>query len=149
MIGNLFLFCFRIYGFIGVSIFRYEAAGDQYVGRVLSGLPIFSAKFATLPPRFMAMDAIVARAVGIAFPQLDGNDYLRKMRRVCEFCLASVVYHLDFLEDTLEETHLVFENAIFREEQLLEQLEMRVICRLPTPEDEMRPTGENKNTFLL
>ena len=31
---------------------RYEAAGDQYVGRVVSELPISSPKFAALPQRF-------------------------------------------------------------------------------------------------
>ena len=31
---------------------RFEAAGDQYVGCVVSGLPICSPKFAVLPPQF-------------------------------------------------------------------------------------------------
>ncbi|KAF1793909.1 hypothetical protein GQ600_16797 [Phytophthora cactorum] len=32
--------------------FRYEAAGDQYLGRVVAGLPQNSAQFAVLPPHF-------------------------------------------------------------------------------------------------
>ncbi|KAG6942611.1 hypothetical protein JG687_00018966 [Phytophthora cactorum] len=32
--------------------FRYEAAGDQYLGRVVAGLPRNSAEFAVLPPHF-------------------------------------------------------------------------------------------------
>jgi len=41
---------------------RYEAAGDQYVGRVVSGLPISSPKFSALPPQF---DCCVETADGI------------------------------------------------------------------------------------
>ncbi|EGZ22322.1 hypothetical protein PHYSODRAFT_491802, partial [Phytophthora sojae] len=32
--------------------FRYEAAGDQFLGRVVAGLPVNDSKFAILPPHF-------------------------------------------------------------------------------------------------
>ena len=38
-------------GAIQDTYLRYEAAGDQYVGRVASGLPLCSPKFAALPPQ--------------------------------------------------------------------------------------------------
>ena len=37
-------------GAIQNTYLRYEAAGDQYVGSVVSGLLIRSAKFGVLPP---------------------------------------------------------------------------------------------------
>ena len=30
----------------------YEAAGDQYCGRIVAGLPLFSFQFVVLPPKF-------------------------------------------------------------------------------------------------
>ena len=36
-------------GIIQDTYLRYEAAGDQYVGRVVCGLPLSSPKFAVLP----------------------------------------------------------------------------------------------------
>ena len=122
-------------------IYRYEAAGDQYVGRVLSGLPIFSSKFATLPPHFPSTDNVVVRAINISFPHLQYDEYLRKMRKVCELCLASIVFHLEFLQKTLPVDHIMYENAIFREPELLEHLTDCVVCRLPTSQDDIRPTG--------
>lgn len=38
---------------VGYTYYRYEAAGDQYVVRCVSGLPIPDKKFAILPPRFI------------------------------------------------------------------------------------------------
>jgi len=32
---------------------RYEQAGDQYCGRVVRDLPLFSHRFAVLPPQFI------------------------------------------------------------------------------------------------
>ena len=31
---------------------RYEAAGDQFCGTIVSGIPLFSFRFAVLPPMF-------------------------------------------------------------------------------------------------
>jgi hypothetical protein len=35
---------------------RYEPAGDQYLGRVIAGLPLNGADFALLPPHFVQND---------------------------------------------------------------------------------------------
>jgi hypothetical protein len=125
-----------------VSIFRYEAAGDQYVGRVVSGLSLLQAEFATLPPHFVQMDECVKRALVLCFPDLNrGNKKMRKMEKVAEMSLASLVYHSDFLRQTLPDKHILFESILFREYNLLIQLKERVVCRLATPDDVMQPTG--------
>ena len=40
---------------------RYEAAGDMYVGRTVSGLPIDKPEFAILPPNFEGADTKLIR----------------------------------------------------------------------------------------
>ena len=75
---------------------RYEAAGDQFVGRTVSGLPPVDADFAILPPFFGARThADMAKAdngINSCFINLPAP-----LRRVAAFCLASVVYHHDWL----------------------------------------------------
>ena len=46
-------------GTIQDTYLRYEAAGDQYVGRVACGLPIHSAKFGVLPPEIIIDDQLL------------------------------------------------------------------------------------------
>eukprot|EP00644_Phytophthora_capsici_P004202 jgi/Phyca11/109999/e_gw1.17.452.1 len=41
--------------------FRYEAAGDQFLGRVVAGLPVNSAQFASLPPHFKDNNCPIVR----------------------------------------------------------------------------------------
>ena len=41
---------------------RYESAGDQYLGRVVAGLPLNGAVFALLPPHFVQNDDDVVYA---------------------------------------------------------------------------------------
>ncbi|EGZ28656.1 hypothetical protein PHYSODRAFT_377683, partial [Phytophthora sojae] len=49
--------------------FRYEAAGDQFLGRVGVGLPLNSAGFAILPPHFKDnTDPVVREGVKSMFP---------------------------------------------------------------------------------
>jgi hypothetical protein len=71
---------------------RYEAAGDQYCGRIVSGLQVHSSKFAVLPPHFLdPIDSKVSLAV---FPQLSLHE---KLKALLENSIASVLYHLEWL----------------------------------------------------
>lgn len=47
---------------------QYEAAGDMIVGRFLPGLSFESAGFAILPPFFLVIDDLVAKAADLVFP---------------------------------------------------------------------------------
>lgn len=125
-------------------MFRYEAAGDQYVGRTVSGLPISSQDFALLPPFFITRNDIVLQTVQKCFPRLPGNMHL-----IAEFCLASVVYHRNYLEQTLPENHMVFETVLYREAGLLESLQDNVECRLPREADSVNVTGIPPHIDLL
>ena len=119
-----------------IFVCRYEAAGDQYVGRTVPGLPLESSSFSVLPPMFVHRDNIVEEAIRMCFPQL-----LHTMREIAEFCLASVVYHKDYLIKTLPKHHLLFSSPLFRDRRLLKDLNGKVECRLPTPTCDIRSTG--------
>ena len=69
--------------------FRYEAAGDQFVGRIVAGLPINSGDFSVLPPHFdTARDSDVEYAVKVMFPSLSCDGTMVTILRVV---LASLV----------------------------------------------------------
>ncbi|KAH9134399.1 hypothetical protein AeRB84_004524 [Aphanomyces euteiches] len=60
--------------------FRYEAAGDQYLGRVVAGLPINSADFARLPPQLVQNDLEpVNNAIMNVFPAMSELVSLRPL----------------------------------------------------------------------
>ncbi|ETV77444.1 hypothetical protein H257_08861 [Aphanomyces astaci] len=70
---------------------HYEKAGDQFVGRVVAGLPLNSADFAQLPPHFDSTDnPVVTSALRCMFPVLFKTGSLIG---VLKLGLASIVHH--------------------------------------------------------
>jgi hypothetical protein len=65
---------------------RHDAAGDMFVGRTASGLPIFQPEFAMLPPHFTAEDDTAQRAKLLCFPGLP-----QSVQFVAVFALASII----------------------------------------------------------
>ena len=95
--------------------FRFERAGDQFCGRVLCELPLENEAFASLPPHFCmiitaAKERTVRESVKACFPRLSD---LPKLCPVLHHCLASVVYHRDYLTRTLPATHPLFNTPLF------------------------------------
>jgi hypothetical protein len=123
---------------------RFEAAGDMIVGRYASGLPFDSADFAILPPFFETRDDFVASICGICFPNAPDG-----MLAVCEFMLASLVYHASYLEATMSKYHALFETALFRDRDLLLRLQSLVTCRRGQASDRIRPTGLPPHSTML
>lgn len=89
---------------------RYEAAGDQFVGRTVCGLPVNSIEFAAIAPSFPVNDPNVSRAVQECFPGAPAGPLCGVLERV----LASVVYHERFLRKTLPPTHPIWTSPLFR-----------------------------------
>lgn len=90
---------------------RFEAAGDQYVGRVVNGLPVSSHEFAVLHPYFHPVSEEVLRAVEIAFPMLYR---FVDLRAVLVNCLASAMHHKDWLRAYLtRENHTILMSPLF------------------------------------
>lgn len=126
---------------------RYEAAGDMYVGRTVSGLPMNKAEFALLPPYFHDGDEnmdIVSNAITLMYPQLPPNLY-----QVAEYCLASLVYHAQFIMTWMPANHAIFETAIFRDSTLMSALKEFVICELPSTKSKIQATGVPPHVMLL
>eukprot|EP00834_Sanchytrium_tribonematis_P007831 NODE_780_length_3936_cov_0.468335.p4 type:complete len:112 gc:universal NODE_780_length_3936_cov_0.468335:1759-1424(-) len=88
---------------------RFEAAGNQYVGRTVSGVPLQQAECTSLPPFFTERNDLLSRTLRECFPNMPAN-----MAQICEFALASVVYHKDFLLETLPASHSLFRTSVFR-----------------------------------
>ena len=106
---------------------RYEAAGDQYVGRTFTGLPIQSANFAILPPFFKCgVTDEISEAIKVAFPNLPLS-----CNRVGEFALASLVFHRNWLHSTLPAfltLHPIFSSRVLDKLSSLNKSLLRQTC---------------------
>ena len=124
---------------------RYESAGDMYVGRTVSGLPIDSPDFAILPPYFKnASPMLIQNALKVVFPNLPTH-----LTRIGEFGMASLVFHHDYLRKTLPATHPLFCSILFRSSKLYEELKAYVVCETPSSNSTMRATGVPAHVSIL
>ena len=122
---------------------RYEAAGDQHVGRTVSGLPPNSYMFSILPPFIEQPIPNMIEIITACFPNIPPNCY-----KFAEFCLASVAYHEQFLRDTLSSDHTLF-NSPFFTMGWINIVKPSVVCRVPNPDDVMQATGVPPHVILL
>jgi hypothetical protein len=88
---------------------RYEAAADQFIGRILAMLSISNSEFAALHPHFDIVDDVVLRAVKACFPGAP-----QSMEAVLVQCLASLIFHREFLRRNLVPGHPLFKSVCFR-----------------------------------
>ena len=122
---------------------RYEAAGDQHVGRTVTGLPPLGAEFAILPPHFKASDdAYVSSSVDDCILNLPAN-----MRAVATMCLASVVHQRDWLKKNLPVSHRLFQNPLFLDPERIERLAPMIVCCIPTGKERIHMTGVPPHVF--
>lgn len=112
---------------------RYEAAADQYIGRLVAMLDIHSPDFAALFPHFDVVDGLVLAAVQRCFPGAP-----EAMNGVLVPCLASLVYHCNWFRNNLPNDHLLFQTIPFTQ-GILQNLSGRVA--LSWPDDKISPTG--------
>jgi hypothetical protein len=122
---------------------RYERAGDQYVGRILSGLNVNSVEFAFLPPFFSNADSEINVVVSDCFP-----DAPVEMELILRFCLASVVHHQDYLRRELSAKHPLFSTTLFAG-GLAKELQPKVECRLSRAGDRLVPTGIPSHVLIM
>ena len=111
--------------------FRYESAGDQYTGRVVSGLPVNSPEFSTLPAHFSNPDdPRLTLAVPSMFPNLYSVGHLADVLRLI---LASLVLHHDFLVKKLPSNHALFSTSLFRDIEMLAYLKSILVSGYDSP----------------
>jgi hypothetical protein len=128
---------------------RYEHAGDMHVGRTVSGLPTDKAEFAVLPPYFdVGSDQfdiqIIRSAIATCFPGIPDSVY-----GVAKYCLASLVYHSEYLLSQLPVNHPLFQTALFRQPDLVEILRKLTKCTLPSTSTPITATGIPPCTAIL
>lgn len=110
---------------------KFEKSGDYYVGRLVSGLPIDSAAFRTMPPHFVdESDEVVQSAIRLAFPKLADQS---NMPPILAKCLASVIYHSDWLERNLPEESKLYTTLLWNSRPLLEELRNKILCGTESP----------------
>ena len=84
--------------------FLYAESGDQYLGRILAGLDPNSMIFAILPPHFVEgmENSFIKKGMNMTFRnilQLEENGVLgTNMTGILLRCLASIVYHQEYLK---------------------------------------------------
>lgn len=115
---------------------RYEAAGDYYVDRTVSGLPSGTPDFAILPPFFLKKDAVYNEVFRSTFTNIPIS-----LSRVAEFGMASVVYHSTYLLSTLSLEHPLRRSYLFRNLDLLGKLLSCVVCRRAKSGEAFTATG--------
>ncbi|KAH9123258.1 hypothetical protein AeMF1_005711 [Aphanomyces euteiches] len=125
--------------------FRYEAAGDQYTGRVVAGLPINCANLAILPPHFEnGDDTTVLNILKLMFPIAYQHSHLHG---VLHLLLSSLVFHYDFLVDLLPSNHPLFSTTLFVDPTVRSQLNINIVSSLES--SKMYPTGVPPHVELL
>ena len=87
-------------GQIQDTYLRFEAAEDQYVDSVVSGLPIYSPKFTVLPPQFDCCVRESDEITKIVMPSIPTD-----LKNAGRFLSASLIFHLDALELYLHSSH--------------------------------------------
>ena len=122
----------------------YCAPGDQYLGRVLCGLPPISPNFATLPPFFREYSEIVFQAVYICFPGIKDSQY-----KVFAQLLAAVVWASDFLIATIPAGSCLYQTSLFAKPGLLQTLKPLVVCHNGSVSDPISATGIPPHIHIL
>lgn len=129
------------------TYYGFVPEGDQLIGRILALLPMDSVDFASLPPQFQGgvLQERVTEAFAVLLPTYVGRAIeLEENRpqikpRVLSFCLASVVYHSDWLLANLSAQHPLRATPLFTDVALLNSLKAIVSCK--DAENQMQATG--------
>lgn len=131
-------------GLVTGRYIKFEPAEDQKIGRIIAGLPWMSGNFAILPPFFMGdFGDAVAEAIAMCFPNAP-----EELASVLPFCLASLVYHADWLMERLSPAHPLRSTPIFRPE-ILNRLKPFIVCRRYQEGDPIRPTGISPSSSII
>jgi hypothetical protein len=85
---------------------KYESAGDQFLGRTLSGLSSLVKEFSVSPPFFnLPAGELASVDLFLRSNVVGGGDITAKTFEVARMCFASVVYHQTYLKEKLDAKH--------------------------------------------
>ena len=117
------------------TYFTFGDFGDQYLGRILAGLNPSKPTFATLPPHFTVSIGECAELMeGMRCMYGPIMDFHPGCHGILLLCLASVVYHSDFLKDVSSKMsgHPLLTLPILNNEPLLQKLKTLVVLESDT-----------------
>ncbi|ETO74209.1 hypothetical protein F444_09989 [Phytophthora nicotianae P1976] len=104
---------------------RYEAAGDQYLGRVVARLPLSRPEFAILPPHFTNNESpLLLARIRKLYPSLFEISSIVDIRKLC---VASLVKHSVYLRATLPPSHPILTTALFRDTEMMNELNASLV----------------------
>lgn len=122
---------------------RADSHGDCIIGRIIAGLPVQAAEFATLPPHFAVTDDQVQAGIKKCFPNAPLN-----LVPILELCLASLLYHREYLRSTLAAVHQLFRSPLFADPSF-DNLVGSVQCVLPSSTSRFQASGVPTLTTVL
>jgi hypothetical protein len=125
---------------------KSQDAGDQYVGRVLAGLPLKSPRFALLPPHFTKpWSPDVQRTTIETFPEVCKREH---MGDVLVNCLAQLIYHEAFLRRQLPSAHPLFHTRLYADRARVQRLRSELLVDRYAS-DHMQSTGVPLHSLYL
>ena len=131
---------------------HYEKAGDQYLGRVVSGLNCSRYLFAASPPYFdfdgAAGNAMTARELDVMMTSFIPRGSRLNSRIFCifRFCFASLCFHSDFLKQILHKKNKLHGSPFFT--RIPRAVRDLARVRFPWNATESTPAFTGKRTHL-
>jgi hypothetical protein len=136
---------------------KVQMEGDCFVGRTVSGLPVDSIKFATLPAHFITTDLkelteinrYAEEQFGENVEGLDDNErndsnlgeLPASLVAIKQYLLASLVHHMDFLLANLHQNHPLRSTPLFIQQELYEYLKPKIYFGERQDDRSLAPTG--------
>ena len=126
--------------------FQNEPGGDNFVGRVVAGLPLSSEKFAYRGPFFKEVNHETMELLHLLF-----EGYPQQLNGVLLNLLASLIYHYEWLKENLNGNHRFFKTVLCTTPRYMASQKKFVECRAPDEGDSFIVTGVPAlvKTFLL
>ncbi len=96
--------------------FQFEKAGDQYLGRVVSGLDVNGLSFAVSPPYFELLSDNNDKEEILALLKdftVGGHGINGEIFQLLCFCFALLCYHFDFLVQVLPKRNKLLASPFF------------------------------------
>lgn len=124
--------CLRMGHSIGQTRDKYifsEPGSDQFLGRLLSGLPYQNVEFESLPPHFnqYGLTLLTDDYWQTILPGF--NNYPSSFRRVLPYLLASLLYHENFIRDNLPPEHPLFCSPVYSSNNLRQELKQNIFIQ--------------------
>jgi len=138
---------------------HYEKAGDQFVGRTVTGIPALDCNFAISPVHWdwSGLSRIDERKKKEELEEILGEIVVKKdvsaaTFGMLQYLFAALVYHYDYLNQTLDESNILRASQGFvPAAEECEELKELTVVRFPwelTP-DSPKPSGIPPHVLLL